>query len=105
MEIGFGKGGLVGRLAHPSPTTHRKELMKTEALKEFEGRWVSLVVRGLPKNAGGQLVSVGEDCVHLKGISDNIDDLIISSSDIISVLVKKNSGERKDEVRQRTGNS
>lgn len=78
--------------------------MNTNALKPFEGKWVSLVVRGLPKNAGGQLVSVNEDSVHLKGVSDNIDDLIISASDIISVLVKKNSGENnygKNEAHKR----
>lgn len=70
--------------------------MKTETLKEFEGKWVSLVVRGLPKNAGGQLVSVNDDSVHLKGVSDSIESLVISASDIISVLVKKNSGENKN---------
>jgi hypothetical protein len=63
--------------------------MKTDALKKFEGKWVSLVVRGVPRNAGGLLSSVEDDYIVLNQVSSTIDTIIINAEDITSVLIRK----------------
>ncbi len=63
--------------------------MKTDALKKFEGKWVSLVIRGVSRNAGGLLSSVEDDYIVLNQVSNTIDTIIINAEDITSVLIRK----------------
>ena len=69
--------------------------MDIEALKKYEGQWVSVVVRGVPRNAGGILFFVGKDSIGINQVSDRIEEIMISAEDIVSVLVKKQEGENK----------
>ena len=70
--------------------------MEVEALKKYEGQWVSVVVRGVPRTAGGYLYFVGKDYICLNNVSDNIDEIVISAEDIVSVLIRKQEGENKN---------
>ena len=69
--------------------------MDIEALKKYEGQWVSVVVRGVPRNAGGYLYFIGKDCIGINKVSDKIDEIIISVEDIVSILIRKQEGENK----------
>jgi len=70
--------------------------MEVEALKKYEGQWVSVVVRGVPRTAGGYLYLVGKDFIGIKNVSDKIHEIVISAEDIVSVLIKKQEGENKN---------
>ncbi len=70
--------------------------MEVEALKKYEGQWVSVVVRGVPRTAGGYLYLVGKDFIGIKNVSEKIHEIVISAEDIVSVLVKKQEGENKN---------
>jgi hypothetical protein len=63
--------------------------MEIEALKKYEGQWVSVVVRGVPRTAGGYLYLVGKDYIGINNVSEKIDEIMISAEDIVSVLIKK----------------
>ena len=67
--------------------------MEVEALKKYKGQWVSVVVRGVPRTAGGYLYLVGKDFIGIKNVSEKIHEIMISAEDIVSVLIKKQEGE------------
>jgi len=69
--------------------------MDIEALKKYEGQWVSVVVRGVPRNAGGYLYLVGKDYITIRNVSEKIHEIVISAEDIVSVLIRK-QGENKN---------
>ena len=71
--------------------------MDIEVLRKYEGQWVSVVVRGVPRNVGGFLYFAGEDSISVNKISDKIDEIIISAEDIVSVLIKKQEENKKDD--------
>jgi hypothetical protein len=76
--------------------------MDIETLKKYEGQWVSVVVRGVPRNAGGILYFAGKDTIGLSKVSDNIDGILISTEDITSILIRKqgeNKYEQKESIR------
>ena len=73
--------------------------MEVEALKKYEGQWVSVVVRGVPRPAGGYLYLVGKDFIGINNVSQKIHEIVISAEDIVSVLVRKQEGEN-NEIRQ-----
>ncbi|MFC1912114.1 hypothetical protein ACFLXG_03050 [Chloroflexota bacterium] len=76
--------------------------MEVEALKKYEGQWVSVVVRGVPRTAGGYLYLVGKDCIGLKNVSEKIHEIVISAEDIVSVLIRKQGENKNDSNRENT---
>ncbi|MFC1910445.1 hypothetical protein ACFLXC_04055 [Chloroflexota bacterium] len=67
--------------------------MEIDALKKYEGQWVSVVVRGIPRTAGGHLYLVGKDFIGINNVSEKIHEIMISAEDIVSVLIRKQEGE------------
>ena len=61
--------------------------MKTDALKEFEGRQVSVVVNGLSHPSSGLLKKVGDDYILLE--QSKGDKIILALNYVASVLIAK----------------
>jgi len=76
--------------------------MEVEALKKYQGQWVGVVVRGVPRNAGGYLYLVGKDYIGIKNVSEKIHEIVISAEDIVSVLVTKQGENKNDRNRENT---
>ena len=77
--------------------------MKTEAIKQFEGKHVTVVIKNAPRPTGGTLEIVGEDFVVLDPHSYKTERFVISSNDIVSILVFKDNqstGEQENEIRR-----
>ena len=79
--------------------------MKTEALKRYEGKHVTVAVKNVPRPTGGILETVGVDYIVLDPHSHKTDKFVISSDDIVSVLVSKainqSTGEQDNERQSR----